>query len=67
MKKLNENEMKEISAGATYEKSCPNGCGLIIGTHYFGWSSLSLLVAKVVVDGSMHNHFIECTANKAGL
>lgn len=67
MKKLNENEMKEISAGATYEKSCPNGCGLIIGTHYFSWLPFSFAVAKVVVDGSMHNHVIECTARLAGL
>lgn len=65
MKKLSENEMKEISAGANYEKSCPNGCGTVIGTYYFGWSSLSYLVARVVVDGSMHNHVVECTYNMA--
>lgn len=65
MKNLNENEMKRINAGAKYEESCPNGCGVIIGTHYFGWLSLSYYVARVVVGYSMHEHVVHCTYGKA--
>lgn len=67
MKRLNENEMKKINAGATYEATCSNGCGYKVTTYYWGWSSLSLLFAKVIADGLVHNHFVHCNAKGAGL
>lgn len=67
MKKLNENEMKEISAGATYELSCTNeGCTYKVGAEYWGWFFISRLAAEAVVGYKLRSHMIECTAKKVG-
>lgn len=67
MKSLSKKEMMNINAGAKYELTCPNGCGYVVGTTYWGWSLISRLVAEAVVGGKMHNHVIDCTAEMAGI
>lgn len=67
MKVLSKEEMMKVNAGATYELTCPNGCGYIAGTTYWGWSAISRMTAEAVVGGKMRNHVIVCTAEKAGL
>lgn len=67
MKALNMNEMKNINAGATLRKDCPNGCGYYAETTYWGWSLISRLAAEVAVGSKVHNHYIDCTAELAGI
>ena len=59
MQKVSTVEMMEVNGGKKYEEKCKY-CGLIIGTHYLGWSWISLQTAKAVVGGSRRKHEYKC-------
>ena len=65
MKKMNAMEMRNIEGGATYSKKCKY-CGKTFKTTYWSWFYISYLSAKATVGVKVHNHEINCFANKIG-
>lgn len=58
MKKINNNEMRNIEGGARYEKTCPYCKKYKVGTTYYGW--LSKQVAIIVVNNKLNSHMYSC-------
>lgn len=67
MKVLNVEEMKNVTGGATYTRTCPNGCGYTVTSEYIGWSGLSKLTAAGFTAAKMYSHLRECTTNMCGI
>ncbi len=68
MKILSKEEMMNVNAGATYTSDKCRYCGREgFEATYFSWLPTNLPggynYAKVLADGQMHNHEIECIEN----